>query len=131
MARILLVEDEPNISAIILFKLRREGHEVDHVETVAAARPALGGHDLLVLDSSLPGEDAIGLLTEMHGALPTLVMTESRDETTPDVARAAGAAAVVRKPFKPTVLARLVAELTRKGDEGHSDTRPVQELMAP
>jgi DNA-binding response OmpR family regulator len=28
MARVLLVEDEPNITSIIVFKLEREGHQV-------------------------------------------------------------------------------------------------------
>jgi DNA-binding response OmpR family regulator len=122
MATILLVEDEPNISAIILFKLRREGHDVLHVETAAAARDAGATWDLVLLDSSLPGEDALGLLADLRPDAPVVVMTESRDDSTPDIARALGAAAIVRKPFKPTVLARVVAEVARggKGDADHS-----------
>src|SRR5947209_14167177 len=122
MATILLVEDEPNISAIILFKLRREGHEVLHVGTVAAARDAGATWDLVLLDSSLPGEDPLALLADLRAHTPVVVMTESRDDITPDVASSLGAAAIVRKPFKPTVLARLVAEIARvgKGDADHS-----------
>jgi DNA-binding response OmpR family regulator len=122
MATILLVEDEPNIAAIILFKLRREGHLVDCVETAAAARGAGATWDLVLLDSSLPGEDALALLGELREHAPVVVMTESRDDSTPDIARSMGAAAIVPKPFKPTVLARVVAEIVaaRKSDEDHS-----------
>ena len=122
MARVLVVEDEPNIAAIILYKLRREGHAVEHAWTAATARGSAGPWDVVLLDSSLPGEDALALLTELSAGGPVAMMTESRDDETPDRARALGAAAVVRKPFKPTLLARLVLELaaTPKGDAGHS-----------
>jgi DNA-binding response OmpR family regulator len=40
MARVLLVEDEPNIASIIVFKLEREGHQV-RWESSALAAPAV------------------------------------------------------------------------------------------
>jgi len=88
MARVLLVEDEPNIASIIVFKLKRETH-----------------------DSSLPDGDAFALLTTLVTHHPVVMMTEFRDTTTPQRARMAGAVATVEKPFKPTQLARLVAQL--------------------
>jgi hypothetical protein len=39
------------------------------------------------------------------------MLTEFRDTSTPGSARARGAVATVEKPFKPTQLARLVAQL--------------------
>ena len=120
-ANVLLVEDEPNIAGIILYKLRREGHVVAHATTAAGARALSGRWDLVLLDSSLPGEDSLALLTELRQQGPVAVMTESRDESTPGVALELGATAIVRKPFKPTLLARLVLELTSpKGDANHS-----------
>jgi DNA-binding response OmpR family regulator len=43
MARVLLVEDEPNIASIIVFKLEREGHQVrwELARLVAQLVPAM------------------------------------------------------------------------------------------
>jgi DNA-binding response OmpR family regulator len=113
MARVLVVEDEPNIASIIVFKLEREGHEVrcessarPIPEVAEAMRP-----DLVLLDSTLPDGDAFDLLPALTARSTVVMMTEFRDQTTPLRARAAGAAATVEKPFKPTQLARLVAQL--------------------
>ena len=133
MASVLLIEDEPNIAAIILYKLRREGHRVDHAQTAAAARELAGPWEVVLLDSSLPGEDALALLTELSSHGPVAMMTESRDEETPRMAYASGAAATVRKPFKPTLLARLVAELAagRRHDGDHTGVGGASDSTAP
>jgi two-component system, OmpR family, response regulator MtrA len=113
MARVLLVEDEPNIASIIVFKLKRETHEV-RWESSAAAVPGAAEAmqpDLVLLDSSLPDGDAFALLTALVTHHRVVMMTEFRDTTTPQRARTAGAIATVEKPFKPTQLARLVAQL--------------------
>jgi DNA-binding response OmpR family regulator len=113
MARVLLVEDEPNIASIIVFKLEREGHQV-RWEASAVAVPAAAAAiqpELVLLDSSLPDGDPFILLTALARRSPVVMMTEFRDTVTPQRARAAGAVATVEKPFKPTQLARLVAQL--------------------
>jgi len=113
MARVLLVEDEPNIASIIVFKLEREGHQV-RWEASALGVPAAADAtqpELVLLDSSLPDGDAFVLLSVLAERSPVVMMTEFRDIVTPEQARAAGAVATVEKPFKPTRLARLVARL--------------------
>jgi DNA-binding response OmpR family regulator len=90
MAHVLLVEDEPNIASIIVFKLKREGHEV-RWETSARAVPDAAEAiqpDLVLLDSSLPDGDAFALLTRLVAKHPVVMMTEFRDTTTPERARA-------------------------------------------
>ncbi len=121
MARVLLVEDEPNIASIIIFKLQREAHAVrweSGAAGVLAAADAMRP-DVILLDSSLPDGDAFELLAALgpHGTV--VMMTEFRDTGTPHRARQAGAAAVVEKPFKPTQLARLIAQLTLTPAAGH------------
>jgi two-component system response regulator HydG len=113
MARVLLVEDEPNIASIIIFKLQREAHDVRWEPTARGVLNAADAMqpDLILLDSSLPDGDAFQLLSALAPSRPVVMMTEFRDTRTPDRARQAGAAAIVEKPFKPTQLARLVAQL--------------------
>jgi DNA-binding response OmpR family regulator len=113
MARVLLVEDEPNIASIIVFKLQREGHQV-RCESSALAEPAAAEAtepELILLDSSLPNGDPLILLGLLAERGPVVMMAEFRDTVTPQRAREAGAVATVEKPLKPTQLARLVAQL--------------------
>lgn len=114
MARVLLVEDEPNIASIIIFKLEREGHRVAHesgASNVLATADSMTP-DLVLLDSTLPDGDPFALLSTLVARMPVVMMTEFRDTATPARATLAGATATVEKPFKPTQLARLVAQLT-------------------
>lgn len=112
MARVLVVEDEPNIGNIIVFKLKREGHQVRWEQAGATVNEAVQGNppDLVLLDASLPDVDLFDLLSALR-SIPTVVMTEFRDTQTPPRAMAAGARATLQKPFKPTQLARLVSQL--------------------
>jgi DNA-binding response OmpR family regulator len=112
MARVLLVEDEPNIGSIIAFKLGREGHEVRWEREAGPAVDAAArfGPALALVDTGLEG-DALALLERLAPRCPVIVLTESRDVATPARALRAGAAATVSKPFKPTVLARTVRRL--------------------
>src|SRR5207244_7397457 len=85
MARVLLVEDEPNIASIIVFKLEREGHQVrweSSAVDVPGAAEAMQP-DLVLLDSSLPDGDAFALLMALVTHHPVVMMTEFRDTTTP------------------------------------------------
>ena len=113
MARVLLVEDEPNIASIIVFKLEREGHRV-RWEASAAPVPAVAVDfkpELVLLDSSLPDGDPFALLSTLSAVSPVVMLTEFRDSATPARATREGAVATVEKPFKPTQLARLVGQL--------------------
>jgi DNA-binding response OmpR family regulator len=124
MARVLLVEDEPNIASIIVFKLEREGHEVRWESSAVGVASAAEASrpDLVLLDSSLPDGDPFALLSSLAHQAPVVMMTEFRDTATPQRARNAGAVATVEKPFKPTQLARLVAQLVPASAPAHGLT---------
>ena len=84
MARVLLVEDEPNIASIIVFKLEREGHEVRWEASALAVAAAADATrpELVLLDSSLPDGDPFNLLSELAERCPVVMMTEFRDTAT-------------------------------------------------
>src|SRR6185369_4761150 len=61
--KILLVEDDPDLSTTIVDYLSEEGLEVDRAADGASARRRLarGGYDLVVVDLGLPDESGLDL----------------------------------------------------------------------
>jgi len=79
-ARILLVEDEPNMARTLAKNLTRAGHEVAHAADGEAALARLGADrwDVVVTDLKMPGLDGMALLRAMHERhveVPTVVLT--------------------------------------------------------
>jgi DNA-binding response OmpR family regulator len=80
--RVLLIDDDARLSAMVGDYLRSGGFEVDAVGTLAAGRERLGAHhyEALVLDLMLPDGDGLDLCREVrHNArtrhLPLLMLT--------------------------------------------------------
>lgn len=75
MARLLVVEDEPDLCDLLVQRFEAAGHEVTSVGTGAAALRAVdadGRPDAAVLDVDLPGQDGVELLTDLRGRYPDL-----------------------------------------------------------
>ena len=78
--RILIVEDELEISRLIKANLTRAGYVVDCVRTIALADEAmaLNNYSLVLLDRRLPDGDGIKLLERIKiffPELPTIILT--------------------------------------------------------
>lgn len=69
--RILLVEDEAELSRMLVTTLSRHGILVDCASTLAIAQEAIAGsvHDAIVLDRTLPDGDGLSLLAAIK-AMP-------------------------------------------------------------
>jgi two-component system catabolic regulation response regulator CreB len=117
MALVLLVEDERAIAESLEFALRRDGFQVCHAATLAAAQAALGQSDLVVLDLMLPDGSGFDLLRDMResGLRTPVIILSSREEEADRVAGLEGGADdYVTKPFSPReVVARVRAVLRR------------------
>ena len=73
--RILVVEDEPLIAALLTDMLAADGHEVDAVGTGSAALAQLARrqYDLIVSDLRMPVLDGPGLYRELESRHPEMV----------------------------------------------------------
>lgn len=135
MARILVVEDTPEVHALLTETLQAEGHEVrgarDGLEARAllAADPpgAASGPDLVVLDLMLPHVDGSVLLAEIRraGEVPVLVLS-AKDAvfTKVDMLRL-GADDYVTKPFDLTELTARIEALLRRASPAASVPGPL------
>ena len=116
MARVLIVDDEPDILLML-----RVNFEADGFETALAAdgetamkRMADERFDLVVLDVMMPLLDGWGVLERVKQlADPPRVLVLSARTSSPDRRRAlqAGAVAFVAKPFSPTQLSALAQRI--------------------
>jgi len=120
MSRILLVEDEPKLAALVGDYLRAGGHEVEHLADGLAVLPAVrqGQYDLMLLDLMLPGRDGLDICRELRGfsQMPLIMMTARVDEIDRLLGLELGADDYICKPFSPRELvARVKALLRRSG----------------
>jgi DNA-binding response OmpR family regulator len=117
-AMIMVVEDEPNIGALVRTYLVRDGYRALWVRSGEQALAELGRHpiELVVLDIGLPGIDGFEVCRRIAGRVPVIMLT-ARDEVPDRVAGLElGADDYVPKPFSPRELtARVKAVLRRAG----------------
>jgi two-component system response regulator BaeR len=118
-ARVLVVEDEPKLAALLADYLRAAGHAV---ECVGDGREGLQAwkdrrHDLVLLDLMLPGLDGLSLCRELRAltAVPIVMLTARTDEADRLAGLELGADDYIPKtPFSPReVMARVKAVLRR------------------
>jgi DNA-binding NtrC family response regulator len=114
-ARILVVDDEANIRALIDEILSEEGYEVTTAADAKEARAARKGQDfdLVLLDIWMPDTDGISLLREWSdgGATGTVVMMSGHG--TVDTAVEATRLGAVDFVEKPVSLAKLLRTVER------------------
>jgi two-component system, OmpR family, phosphate regulon response regulator PhoB len=120
-ARILVVEDERDISALVAYHLTKEGYRVrtaeggqEALEAAESDRP-----DLIILDLMLPGFSGYEVLAELHRRpeltdVPVVVLTARREEADRVKGLELGADDYVTKPFSPRELILRVAAVLRR-----------------
>src|SRR5438132_7967933 len=116
--RLLVVDDDEDIRALLRLILERGGYEVDEQPDGRAALRAFhtGRHDLVVLDVTMPDLDGWEVLDRIRdlSEVPVLMLTARDSETDRVRGLRAGADDYVTKPFdRDELLARVDALLRR------------------
>lgn len=120
-AYILVVEDEPDISALVAYHLAREAYRVrtatdglEALRLVERERP-----DLVVLDVMLPEASGLEVLRELRGrpdlqSVPVILLTARKEEQDRVEGLSLGADDYIAKPFSPRELVLRVAAVLRR-----------------
>jgi len=115
--RLLLVDDDPGLRALVRTTFEAVEVEVEEAEHVAAARVAIDDRapDAIVLDVSMPGVSGLDYCRELKADVATapipIVLLTGSEAGTRDGAKAAGCDAYLRKPFSPLELLAVVERL--------------------
>ncbi|MBQ8109723.1 MAG: response regulator transcription factor [Clostridia bacterium] len=119
--RILLVEDEKNLSAAICRLLQQERFVVDAAYTGPDGldNALSGGYDAIILDVMLPGMDGFTVLNRLRGEgirTPVMMLTARGDLQDRIRGLEGGADYYLPKPFQMTELVACLRAITRRGD---------------
>jgi DNA-binding response OmpR family regulator len=127
--RLLLIDDDRRLAAMLGEYLGAHGFEVDTAGSLADGRERLAGtaYDALLLDLMLPDGDGLDLTRELRASprtrrLPLLMLTARGEPTDRVVGLEIGADDYLPKPFEPReLLARVKALLRRAAPEPSAD----------
>jgi len=124
MKRILVVDDEPDLAALVSYNLKKEGFSVTAVHDGGDALDLIKKKefDLILLDLMLPGIHGMEICRILRASaktkhIPVIMLTAKGDEADRVRGLETGADDYMAKPFSPRELvARVKAVLRRSGD---------------
>ena len=127
-AKVVVIEDEPDILELIEYNLRREGFDV---ATAASGRSGLAAierekPDIVLLDLLLPGLDGLDVCRRLRAVestrdLPVIMVTARGEESDVVLGLGVGADDYIHKPFSPRELIARVRAVLRRGPKRSRD----------
>ena len=128
-ARLLLIDDDARLIAMIGDYLRGNGYEVETAGSLAEGRERLrhGVWDALLLDLMLPDGDGLDLTRELRAdprlrRLPLLMLTARGEPLDRVLGLELGADDYLPKPFEPRELLARVKALLRRASPDQAET---------
>jgi DNA-binding response OmpR family regulator len=122
--RILVVDDEPSVTNLIAYNLRKAHYEV---LTAATGREALrqarqGAPDLILLDLMIPEIDGLDVCRELRKTsdVPIIMVTARGEETDRVIGLELGADDYICKPFSVRELLARVKAVLRRTQSDHA-----------
>lgn len=117
-AKILIVDDEPNVCELCSLYLNREQYQTKSIHHGNAALEAVNQFqpDLLILDLMLPGLDGWAICRQIrsHQSLPIIMLTARDSDTDRIKGLEIGADDYLVKPFNPRELVARVRAVLRR-----------------
>jgi two-component system OmpR family response regulator len=118
---ILIVEDDPEIRALVEDYLQKNGFAASSANGGAALDRHLaanGPPDLIVLDVMLPGEDGLSICRRLRASshVPILMLTAKGDDIDCIIGLEMGADDYLPKPFNPRELVARIRAILRRND---------------
>lgn len=136
-ARVLVIEDEPDILDVVAYNLSQAGLEVDKAEDgeVGLKKATEGLPDLIVLDLMLPGIDGLEVCrllkkAEATSHIPVLMLTSRAEEVDRIVGLELGADDYVVKPFSPRELILRIKAILRRSQGNGEEEAPAGDTIA-
>ena len=127
MPTILLAEDEAAIAETVLYALRADGYEAEHVLLGGSVLPRLkrGGIDLVILDVGLPDRSGFDVCRDLReaSAVPVIFLTARSDEIDRVLGLELGADDYMTKPFSPRELVARVRARLRRHEGGDAQRK--------
>jgi len=120
-ARVLVVDDEPDITALVAYHLAKAGYRVSTAASGVEALNAVREErpDLVVLDLMLPGRSGFDVLSDLRNRPETkdvgvVLLTAKKDEPDRIKGLSLGADDYLAKPFSPQELVLRVGAVLRR-----------------
>lgn len=131
---VLVVDDDENLTALLVFTLKNEGYRVSHAGSGKDmfARVRSGTFDLILLDLTLPDEDGLALTRQLRtlSSMPIIVLTGRADRGSLLTALELGVDDYITKPFDPQeVLLRVKNVLARSARSGYGSDKKEKALF--
>ena len=110
---VLVVDDDPSIRLLCRLNLELAGHRVVEAGTLDDAAVAAVGErpQVVLLDVHVGSGDGVAFLAELRGLLPEVRVVMLTGTADTAAIRAAGADAIVPKPFDPVALVATIEGL--------------------
>lgn len=131
---ILVVDDDPELLALVAGVLERSGMRTLTAQSVAEAETPIAEAraDLVVLDLMMPGEDGLSFCRRLRAtsSIPVIMLTAMAEDIDRIVGLEIGADDYLGKPFNPRELvARIKAVLRRRdADTASAPTAPLKRV---
>ncbi len=119
MARILLIEDDPNARGMLRFRLEKEQHEIwEAADGEEGWDKALRRPDLIIMDVRIPKIDGWQLCKLLRDddrttRIPILMLTGCSQSVQADYGRRCGADAYLTKPWDPNQFMEITRNLLK------------------